>query len=203
MQDIVQDALDNAEAEARQMDESMDEDEFGEPRIVFESGGHSDTRKIAVDGKGTVHLVYAESPAGPFERYHIRYTRLTDGERTVEEPREISSPQTEQVESVSFPALSLDGEDNIYVIWDLFPRRGHYPRGLGFTFSSDGGRTFVLPSVIPGSVDLALGVNGGQQGLLMRKLAVNGTGAIAIVNSTFKRNQTSGIWLIRGQATER
>jgi hypothetical protein len=176
---------------------------FGEPRIVFESGGHSDAPKIAVDGKGTVHLVYAESPAGPFERYHIRYTHLNDGERTLEEPREISSPQTEQFESVSFPALSLDGEDNIYVIWELFPSRGNYPRGLGFTYSSDGGRTFASPSVIPGSVDPALGVNGSQQGLLMRKLAVNGAGAVAVVNSTFKRNQTSRIWLFRGQAAGR
>ena len=173
---------------------------FGEPRIVFESGGHADAPKIAVDGKGTVHMVYGESPAGPFQRYHVRYTRLNDGERTFEEPREISSPQTEQFESISFPALSLDGEDNIYVIWELSPRRGFYPRGLGFTCSSDGGRTFVSPSVIPGSVDLALGINGSQQGLLMRKLAVNGTGAIAVVNSTFKRNQTSAIWLFRGQA---
>ena len=176
---------------------------FGEPRIVFESGGHSDAPKIAVDGKGTVHLVYAESPAGPFERYHIRYTRLTDGERTVEEPREISSPQTERFESLSFPALSLDGEDNIYVIWELFPSLGNYPRGLGLTHSSDGGRTFASPSVIPGSVDPALGVNGSQQGLLMRKLAVNGAGAVAVVNSTFKRNQMSRIWLFRGQVTGR
>ena len=172
---------------------------FGEPRIVFESGGHSDAPKIAVDGKGTVHLVYAESPAGPFKRYHIRYTHLTGGERTVEEPREISSPQTEQFESVGFPALSLEGEDNIYVIWELFSSRGNYPQGLGLTYSSDGGRTFALPSVIPGSVDPALGVNGSQQGLLMRKLAVNGTGAVAVVNSTFKSNQTSHIWLFRGQ----
>ena len=37
-------------------------------------------------------------------------------------------------------------------------------------------------------------------GLLMRKLAVNGTGALAVVNSTFKRGKTSRIWLIRGQA---
>ena len=173
---------------------------FGEPRIVFESGGHADAPKIAVDGKRTGHMVYGESLAGPFQRYHVRYTRLNDGERTFEEPRGLSSPQTEQFESISFPALSLDGEDNIYVIWELSPRRGLYPRGLGFTCSSDGGRTFVSPSVIPGSVDLALGINGSQQGLLMRKLAVNGTGAIAVVNSTFKRNQTSGIWLFRGQA---
>ena len=173
---------------------------FGEPRIVFESGGHSDAPKIAVDGKGSVHLVYAESPAGPFERYHIRYTRLTDWGRTLEEPKEISSPQTELFESVSFPALSLDGEDNIYVIWELFPSRRNYPRGLGLTYSSDGGRTFAAPSVNPGSVDPAFGTNGSQQGLLMRKLAVNGAGAVAVVNSTFKRNQTSRIWLFRGQA---
>ncbi len=176
---------------------------FGEPGIVFESGGHADAPKIAVDRKGTVHLVYADSPAGPFQRYHIRYTRLNDGERTFEEPRVISSPQTEQFESVSFPAMNLDGEDNIYVVWELFPRRGYYPQGLGFTYSSDGGRTFASPSVIPGSVDPALGVNGSQQGLLMRKVAVNGAGAIAVVNSTFKRNQASRIWLFRGRAAGR
>ncbi len=176
---------------------------FGEPRIVFESGGHSDAPKIAVDGKGTVHLAYAESPAGPFERYHIRYTHLNDGERTFEEPREISSPQTERFESVSFPALSLYGEDNIYVIWELFPSRGNRSRGLGFTYSSDGGRTFASPSVIPGSIDPALGVNGSQKGMLMRTLAVNGAGSVAVVNSTFKRNQASRIWLFRGQAAGR
>ena len=117
----------------------------------------------------------------------------------MEEPKEISSLQTGQFESVSFPALSLDGEDSIYVIWELFPSRRNYPRGLGLTYSSDGGRTFASPSVIPGSVDPALGINGSQQELLMRKLAVNGAGMVAVVNSTFKKNQTSRIWLFRGQ----
>ena len=59
------------------------------------------------------------------------------------------------------------------------------------------------PSVIPGSVDPALGVNGSQQGLLMRKLVVNGAGAVAVVNSSFKRDQTSRIWLFRGQVAGR
>ena len=156
-----------------------------------------------MDSKGTIHVVYAESPAGPFGRYHIRYTRLNDAERASQEPMAISGPQTVQFESVSFPALSLDGEDNIYVIWELFPRRGHYSQGLGFTYSSDGGRTFASPSTIPGSVDQALGVNGSQQGLLMRKLAVNRVGAVAVVNSTFKKNQTSRIRLFRGHAAGR
>jgi hypothetical protein len=53
--------------------------------------------------------------------------------------------------------------------------------------------------VVPGSVDPALGFNGSQQGLLMRKLAVNQAGAVAVVNSTFKRNEQSRVWLWRGQ----
>ena len=176
---------------------------FGEPRIVFESGGHADAPKLAVDGKGTVHLVYAESAAGPFRRYHVRYTRLIDGEDTFEEPRKIEGAHGEQFESVSFPALSLDGEDRLCVIWELFPNWRARPRGLGFTYSSDGGETFATPSIVPGTADPALGFNGSQQGLLMRKLAVNEAGAIAVVNSTFRANDTSRIRLFRGQAAER
>ena len=170
---------------------------FGEPRIVFDSEGHADAPKLVVDGKGTLHLVYAESPAGPFERYRIGYTRSNDGGRSFEALKEIASPHTEQFASVHFPALSVDGQDNLYVIWELFPRRRGYSQGLGFTVSSDAGRTFAPPSVVPGSLDPALGFNGSQQGLLMRKLAVNGAGAIAVVNSTFKRNEKSRVWLLR------
>jgi len=176
---------------------------FDAPPAVLRSNGHSDAPKVAVDSAGTVHLVYAESPSGVFGRYHIRYTRSTDRARTFEEPRDISNPQTERFESVSFPALSVDGEDTLSIIWALFPRRGDYPRGLGFTASSDGGRSFAPPSVLPGSSDPALGVNGSQQGLLTRKLAVNGAGALAVVNSTFKRNDSSRIWLFRGHPSKR
>ena len=111
--------------------------------------------------------------------------------------------QGEKFESVNFPALSLDGQGNLYVIWELFPSQGNYSQGLGFTYSSDAGRTFASPSVVPGSVDPAGGFNGSQQGLLMRKLAVNGAGAITAVNSTFQRNEKSRIRLFRGQAAER
>jgi len=174
---------------------------FGEPRIVYESDGHSDAPKIAVDSRGTLHLVYGESPAGPFERYHIRYNRSNDGGQTFEMPREISTPQLEQVESAGFPALSLDDEDNLYVVWELFTNRKTYSRGLGFGYSNDRGSTFAPASVIPGSIDPTLGINGSLQGLLMKKLAVNGAGAIAVVNSTFKKREASRIWLYRGHPT--
>jgi hypothetical protein len=176
---------------------------FGAPRIVFDSNGHADAPKIAVDAEGSVHLVYAESPAGPFERYHVRYARLKHGRGRFEAPREISRPQSERFDSLGFPALSLDGEGHVYVLWELFPRRDRYPLGLGFTRSSDGGETFSAPSIVPGSVDFAHGVNGSQQGFLMRKLAVNGAGALAVVNSSFKKTQASRIWLFRGKASGR
>lgn len=175
---------------------------FGEPRIIAKRDGHADAPKIATDRKGSVHLAYAESPAGPFGRYRIQYTRSMDG-RTFEAPKEISSPQTERFDSLNFPALGVDGQDNLYVLWELFPRLGNDPEGLGFTHSPDAGRTFASPTIVPGSADPALGVNGGQQGLLMRKLAVNGAGAIAVVNSTFARNEKSRVWLFRGQAAGR
>jgi hypothetical protein len=57
--------------------------------------------------------------------------------------------------------------------------------------------------VVPGSADPALGVNGGQQGLLMSKLAVNGAGTVAVVNSTFARDEASHVWLFRGRAAGR
>jgi hypothetical protein len=176
---------------------------FGQPRVVWASQGHADAPKLTLDSKGTVHLVYAESPAGPFGRYHIRHTRSNDGGRSFEAPKGIAGPPTEQGASGHFPGLSVDGQDNVYVIWELFPGRGGYSQGLGFTVSSTAGRTFLPPSVVPGSVDPALGFNGSQQGLLMRKLAVNGAGAIAVVNSTFKGNEKSRVWLFRGQAAAR
>jgi hypothetical protein len=175
---------------------------FGEPRIVVRSEGHADAPKIALDGKGTVHLVYAESPAGPLERYHIRYAQLENGKDNFERPREIAD-STKQWKSLNFPGLSLDGKDNLYIIWELFPQPISYPEGLGFTYSRDGGQTFASPAEIPGSVDPAIGSSGGRQGLLMKKIAASPEGAIVVVHSTFKSNESSHIWLFRGQTAWR
>ena len=176
---------------------------FGEPQIVFKSDGHADAPKLAVDGKGTVHLVYSESPAGPFQRYHVRYTRLVDSDHAFHKPREISGPHGEEFQSVAFPSLSLDDSDRLYVIWELFPDYKGRPLGIGVTYSSDRGETFASPSIVQGTADPALGFNGSQQGWLMKKLAVNKAGAIAVVNSTFKANKESRIRLFRGRVVER
>ncbi|RJP80557.1 MAG: exo-alpha-sialidase [Candidatus Zixiibacteriota bacterium] len=173
---------------------------FGSPMVIVESDGYSDAPKIAVDGRGTLHLVYAESPDGPLQRYHIRHTRSEEGGGAFQEPKEISGAHSEAFESVGFPYLDLDGEGNLYVLWELFPEEGRFPQGLGLTFSGDGGATFASPAVVPGGFDPQLGFNGSQQGLFMKKLAVNQAGEMAIVNSTFKPQGSSRIWLIRGRA---
>lgn len=165
---------------------------FGEPRIVAPSPGYSDAPKLAVDPRGALHLVYAESSGGSFNPSRIRYTRSADGGRTFEPPREISAP------GAGFPALSVDAKGNLYVLWELFSDPREYPRGLALAVSRDAGRSFTPPTVVPGSIDPAGGWNGSNQGFLMRKLAVNGRGAVAIVNSSLKPNERSRVWLIRG-----
>ncbi len=173
---------------------------FSPPQAAFSTNGHADAPKIAVDRQGTIHLVYAESPDGPFERYHIVYSRSGDGGRSFDVPREISAPRIGKTKSAHHPALRLDGDDNLFVIWELVADRRTRSSGLGFAVSNDRGSTFTPPALVPGSMDPALGVNGSLQGLLMNKLAVNQSGALAVVNSTFKRDEHSGIWLFRAQA---
>jgi hypothetical protein len=165
---------------------------FGEPRIVAPSPGYSDAPKIAVDGRGVLHLAWAESAGGPFAPSRIRYTRSFDGARSFEAPREISAA------GAGFPALALDASANVYVLWELFRDARGAPRGLALAVSRDAGRSFSAPAAVPGSADPGGGVNGSGQGLLMRKLAVNGRGEVAIVNSSFKPGERSRVWLIRG-----
>jgi hypothetical protein len=171
---------------------------FGTPQLAARSRNYSDAPKLAVDRRGVLHLAYAESSGGPFARFHIHYTRSIDG-RTFESPREISRPMPGSFVSAAFPALSVDAQGRVYVLWELYDDARQPPRGLALAVSSDGGVTFAPPSVVPGSIDRGGGFNGSSQGLLMKKLAVNATGAVAVVNSSFKAGAHSRVWLMRGR----
>jgi hypothetical protein len=172
---------------------------FGAPILVAGGDGHADAPKLVVDGEGTLHVVYAEaSPQSP-GRYHIMYSRRPARAQAFEPARMISRSDPNGVDHVGFPSLDIDAADNLYVVWERFPTRHGSPLGLGFSYSPDGGRTFGLPSVVPGTADRILGVNGSLQGLLMRKLAVAGDGAIAVVNSSFRDGEISRVRLIRGR----
>ncbi len=171
---------------------------FSEPVRLHEGSGHADAPKLALDGNGTLHLVYGESRGGPETRYRIRYTQSQDHGESFSEPVTLSDRI-----GANFLSLSVDGDGGVYVIWERFPTRSLRSRGLGYAVSRDGGATFSSPDVVPGTDDPALGFNGSQQGLLMRKLAVNSGGEVAVVNSTYLQGENSHIWLIRGTPTPR
>jgi hypothetical protein len=174
---------------------------FGAPAIAHRSEGHSDAPKIAVEGDGTLHLVYGERPPDR-PGGHVRYARRGAGDPAFAPPREISSPLPAGFRGAGFPSLSVEGR-NVHVLWELFPEGMGRPVGLGFALSTDGGRTFSPPAVVPGTGVLGAGTNGSTQGLLTRKLAANASGAIAVVHSRFLRNRSSGVWLVRGRISRR
>ena len=157
---------------------------FGAAMIIERTRGYSDAPKLAVDAAGVLHLVYAD-------RHRILYSRSTDSARTFAAPRDVSGADA------GFPALDLDGNGNVYLLWERFADSPVRPRGLAFALSNDGGTTFTTPVLVPHSA--GRGWNGSSQGLLMRKLAVNLRGAIAIVNSSFEAGESSRVWVMRGQ----
>jgi hypothetical protein len=174
-------------------------DSFGEAHIPVITGTYSDGPKLALDAQGVLHLVYASSAGGPLDVYRIHYTRSTDQGESYAAPRDISAPVPQGAPSANFPHLALDGAGNPVVVWELHPHPHARPRGLGIALSPDGGRSFTRPDLVPGSVPPDGGNNGSQQGLLMQKLAVNASGAIAIANSSLRETRSSRVWLMRGQ----
>lgn len=157
---------------------------FGPARIVERSKAYSDAPKLAVDSRGVLHLVYGE------DMRTIMYSRSRDGGASFERPRPISEG------GAGFPALAIDGKDNLYVLWERFAEHPHLPRGLALAVSSDRGQSFRS---VPVPQSAGEGWNGSSQGILMRKLAVNRDGALAIVNSSFREGVRSRVWLIRAR----
>jgi hypothetical protein len=157
---------------------------FAAPAIVERTKAYSDAPKLAVDARGTLHIVYADGK-------RILYSRSADHGRSFERPRDISGGDA------GFPALDIDAKGNLYVLWERFTEHPRLARGLALAVSTDAGRTFTAPVLVPQSADG--GWNGSSRGLLMRKLAVGRDGEIAIVNSSFRDKERSRVWLIRGR----
>ena len=155
---------------------------FFAPVIVEKTRAYSDAPKIAVDGQGVLHLAYNVGR-------RVHYTRSSDGGARFAPARDVSGS------GAGFPALSLDGKGNVYVLWERFAEP-YRPRGLALAVSADRGSAFRKIEV-PESA--GAGHNGSLQGLLMRKLAVSSDSAVAIVNRSFKENEASRVWLMRGK----
>jgi hypothetical protein len=171
---------------------------FGAPQLVGAGPGHADAPSLAVDGRGTLHLVYAESPTGPGGRYVVRYTRSMGGTGKFSAPRTISPASADETDGAAYPSIATDGRNALFVIWEIFPAGGSHSRSLGIAWSSDTGQHFTRPALVPGSSDPLGGLNGSQQGLLGKKLAVDRAGRLAIVNSSMVPEERSRVWLMRG-----
>jgi hypothetical protein len=172
---------------------------FSRPHIVGAAPGHADAPRLALDSRGVLHLVYAESTNGAKGPYRIRYTRSSDGAAGFEVPRTLPALTQQDKGGAACPEVAMDGQGVLYVMWEAFPDATAGPRGLAITFSPDNGNTFALPILVPGSRDGGGGTNGSHQGLLGKKLAVSRSGRIAVVNSSLKQNDRSRVWLMRGR----
>lgn len=168
---------------------------FGAPQMVGGGEGRADAPKLAVDREATVHLAYAEAvdPAEP--RSHVVYRRRWAGAAAFEPGRPILGTARD---SAGFPSLAVDDGRGVSVVWERYPTIVGRSLGLGFARSTDGGDTFSASTVVPGTADVWLGINGSLQGALMRKLAVADDGTVAVVNSSFRDGQVSRVRLIVG-----
>jgi len=158
---------------------------FAKPLIVERTAAYSDAPKLALQGE-TLHLVYAENRG-------IRYTRSHDRAASFAAPRRLAR------RDAGFPSLDVDRHGSVYIVWERFAEHRHRPRGLVFTVSRDSGRRFTPPALVPQSADPHGRWNGSFQGLLMKKLAVNGHGTLAVVNSALKDGDSSRVWLVRAR----
>ncbi len=168
---------------------------FDAPMIVDSGQAHADAPALAVGSDGILHLAFGENPPGFRGLPRIRYTRLSVGGDGFEPLRTLSNEDF----GANYPALVAAADRSILVSWRQFPSPRSRPLGMGFALSTDGGERFSVPEVIPGSDDPALGFNGSLQGLLMAPLAMDDSGRVAVVNSTFLPGERSAIWLQKGR----
>jgi hypothetical protein len=144
---------------------------FGTARTLFEG----DAPKLAVDSKGNIHLAFAKGN-------EVHYSADLKSSRRIDHAKL----------RAGFPTLRIDGKDRVYAVWEEFLAPNEHPRALMFATSTDGFTPRALPIA-----SASLGYNGSQQGLLTSKLDVSASGEIAVVNSTFRANERSDVWLLR------
>ncbi|MDQ2077002.1 sialidase family protein [Marinimicrobium sp. ABcell2] len=175
-------------------------DSFDLQGPVHTTDGHDDTPSLARDEVGGAHLVYAHSSIGPNDQAQVFHAHLFHDGQPASEPTQVSQPTT-GTESARAPTIDVDGEGQLYLIWEHHPHPGSRAQGLGFAFSADGGKSFTEPELIPGSDDPP-SVNGSLQGQMGHKLAVNSAGGLAVANSHFRLAQESRVVMIRGTMTQ-
>jgi hypothetical protein len=171
---------------------------FGPVTIPSATAGHSDKPDLAVDSRGRLHLVYAESADGPFTRSVVVHLLLDEDGSAASDAQELgpADPGTGGIGAMA-PSVAADAKGNVFVAWEHQPDARTRPRGLAYSVSRDGGQSFSTPAMVPGSAPPEGGFNGSLQGQLARKLAVNRDGQLAVSNSHFLQDRESRVVLVR------
>ncbi|GAB4435000.1 MAG: exo-alpha-sialidase [Anaerolineae bacterium] len=153
------------------------------PGNALLSDEYAASPRLAVDGKGRVHMVWE---IGPFPGRTVMYARSDDGGNTWNVPEEIDTWQRKDYAS-GFGPLLIDveavGDDQVHIIWDGAPtiERTHI-------WSADGGVTWspynnqVFPSVT--------GV--GRSGF--NDMAVDSAGRLHAISIHGNRNALHSAW---------
>jgi hypothetical protein len=122
--------------------------------------------RLALDGHGTLHLVFTEnvvSPECPI-CYHVFYRHSSDNGLSWSAPLDISNLPTGSAK----PQILIDKQDNIHVVWEA-GRGGSYgqlvdPTKVMYAVSYDGGNTWTVPSemnILDGTgKNIAIGLDG-------------------------------------------
>jgi len=168
---------------------------FGPAQRASRTRAHSDAPKLAIDAKGTAHLVYAEAER---EGSRIHYARRPMDHAQFERPKGLPGPAG-RAHGAHFPQLAVGPGSGVFVVWEERSERASRATDLGYTFSKDGGQSFASAGRVLGISGARLGWNGSQQGGFAEKLVMNETGSFALVNSTFLPDQASHVWLVRGR----
>jgi hypothetical protein len=184
---------DNAAADIHLAWSDAPENGFSDARRIHASNDHADSPVIAVANDGRVHLAWTSSEGGPFRNSRIVHAHDADGSGPFSDPVVISGDKT-----AAYPQLAVAGA-RVLASWESVPRGARRPIGIGHAASDDGGGTFSAPGEIPGTARPEYGVNGGNQGLLMRKLALDERGRVALGHATFQEGEASHVWLLHGQ----
>lgn len=157
---------------------------FGPARRVGAGPGRADAPRLLLDAGGDLHLVYAETPPERGAQPAIRHARSAGGVEPFSPPRTISNPIPGPAGGAAYPALGIDGHNNLYVILEVLGAAG---RARSFQIAvAPSGQGFGRPAPVPGSAAVpgTEASNGSHQGLLGKKLAVDEAGRLAIVNSS-------------------
>ncbi len=169
------------------------EEGFSDSRRIHASDAHADSPVVRLDPDGAVHLAWTESDGGPLRASRIAYARDADGTGDFGD-KVMLSGETMAV----YPQMAVAGE-RVMVSWERFEPNARQLFGIGYAVSKDGGRQFGEPAEVPATVREEYGANGGNQGLLMRKLDLSDDSRVALGHATFNRNEASHIWLLQGQ----